>query len=83
MLHERAHALIRRYNRLRVLWPSHPVRLAGDVQDQGPVRVEDISAGTPFVSEGVQQEERGLFPGAVERDSSSSQKGSVGECVYG
>ena len=32
---------------LQVLWPSRKVRLAGDVQDQGRQRVEDISAGTP------------------------------------
>jgi hypothetical protein len=32
---------------LEVLWPSHKVRLAGDVQDKDRVRVEDISAGTP------------------------------------
>ena len=47
MCHGRAHALIRRYNGSRVLWPSHKVRLAGDVQDQGRERGEDISVGTP------------------------------------
>lgn len=67
LLHERAHALIRRYRCPRVLWPSHPVRLAGDVQDQGLGRVEDISAGTRFVSGGwgcgeeQRHEERPLF----------------------